>query len=73
MGTHGKKLTEVVFHIWKVPQMLQSNFCRENDQYVAMAASRGLITTHDGEDNYGRTWRITMAGVNYLDQKGYTL
>lgn len=49
---------------------IQSNYARENAQLVAMLASKGLIHTHEGKNQYGNVWRSTFAGLCKLTQEG---
>lgn len=46
---------------------LQSQFARDYSYEVAEAASRGLITTHIGNGHHGKLWRVSSAGLAYLE------
>ncbi|QSI31464.1 hypothetical protein GNX71_18520 [Variovorax sp. RKNM96] len=43
-----------------------SNFARIHAAELAMAASRGLITTLQFDGNYGRKWRPTYSGYLWV-------
>lgn len=49
---------------------LQSNYARENAQFVGALASMGLISTKTGPNEYGNVWRATFEGVLKLTEKG---
>jgi hypothetical protein len=57
----------VLTHAWKNGFTCRSNYARENAEVVALAACRGLITTHVLADHYGQTWRITAKGLRILE------
>jgi len=44
----------------------KSDFARDNADFVAMAASEGYITTRIAAGYYGRTWQITLEGLEHL-------
>lgn len=48
------------------PASLQSNYVRANAQEFAELASRGLITTQLWTDEYGKHWRVSKAGLAFL-------
>lgn len=52
------------------PFSLQSNCARERAHEVAELASRGLITTSIGCGTFTNHWRVTAAGLDYLEQQG---
>jgi len=61
---------EVLMHIYRNPQTLQSNYVRTRMQLVAKLASAGLVTTLIG-DRFGSTWLITAKGIAAIE--GYHL
>ncbi len=62
----GLKLTEVLRRAWIASFKTKSDFARENADFVAMAASDGLITTRIATGLYGASWLITAKGINHL-------
>lgn len=46
----------------------KSDFARAWADYLAMAASQGLITTKLYGDVYGREWQITAKGLTALEE-----
>lgn len=46
----------------------KSDYAREMADFVAMAASQGLISTSVPHRGWGRTWRITEAGLKILNK-----
>lgn len=63
LATTGPKLTEVVRQAWLSPFSTKSNFARFEADWVAAAASSGLITTRVGDDTFGHLWRVTAKGL----------
>ncbi len=66
METTGLKLIDVLRRAWIHPFKTQSDFARENANFVAMAASDGLITTKVATGLYGDRWLITDIGINHI-------
>ena len=66
-GGLGHRHIEVVDRAWGRGFKVSSDFAREYAPHVAMAASAGHITTEEGRDFYGKTWRITQEGLRVLD------
>lgn len=60
-------LTDVLEKAWSSPFRTQSDFARSHADYVAMAASEGLITTRGINGSYTKDWRITQKGLAYLE------
>lgn len=56
------------------PRSVSSDFARYEAQQLAALASKGFITTRvPGKTNtYGRMWRVTVAGLAHLTEKGLT-
>lgn len=48
------------------PLAIQSDWARQQGQWVSAAASLGLITTK-GSDGFGRQWRLTLVGNLFLE------
>ena len=48
---------------------IQSNFARDCAEYVAMAASMGLISTRIFGNVYGRLWLPTVEGLKLLEER----
>lgn len=46
---------------------VSSDLARAEAGWVAMAATLGFITTREPDGSYGRTWFVTKAGLDYLD------
>lgn len=59
----GPKLTNVVRQAWLYPFSTKSNFARHEADWVAAAASLGLITTKVDQDRFGHLWRVTEKGA----------
>lgn len=45
-----------------------SDFARKHADYVAMAASMGLISTRVHLNVFSREWRPTVAGLRWLNE-----
>lgn len=56
----------VCHRAWREPFTVSSDFARQHAEYVALAASKHLITTRIGRERYGRIWHITIAGLIWL-------
>jgi hypothetical protein len=69
----GLKHTELNFEpvlheAWAGGFTTKSDFARANADEIACAASSGLLTVQDTRDTFGRSWRITPAGLALLWQ-----
>jgi hypothetical protein len=53
---------KVLRRAWRAPFTLSCDFARQNAPYVALAASKGLISTRISKGLYGRQWLITVTG-----------
>lgn len=62
-------LKGVLLKAWDQPFTTQSDFARANAQYVAIAASEGLITVAIGRNCYSPHWHVTKKGLEYLEQR----
>jgi hypothetical protein len=63
---HGPTLINVLNCAWLSPFSTKSDFARTYADFVAMAASDGLITTRIASGLYGRQWLITAKGLERL-------
>jgi hypothetical protein len=55
-----------VIHLaWVAPFTTKSDTARSMADYVAAAASRGLLTTHLGSNEYSRSWHPTPEGLMF--------
>lgn len=61
-------LKQVLHNIWTYQVTTKSDFAREHADYIAMAASMGLISTRIMRDVYGRQWQITTKGLDALEK-----
>lgn len=58
----------VVSNAWHRGVAIQSDWARVNGAAVAAAASLGYITTETPE-GFGRVWRPTAIGLNFVDRE----
>lgn len=63
------ELLMVLHRAWSSPFTTRSDFARTHAEPVAVAACQGLLTVkhHDTLNEWGRTWRITAAGLHLLE------
>lgn len=61
-------LRQVLHTTWTCQVTTKSDFARENADYIAMAASMGLISTRIMENVYGRHWQVTAKGLDALER-----
>ena len=61
-----KDLLQVLRKAWAEGFAIQSNFARIHASIVAMASSRGLITTRIDRDKYGTRWLVTPKGLELI-------
>lgn len=66
LHTFYQGLSGVVIEAHRRGFSVQSNFARDRADYVAMAASMGLISTKVVLNIYSRDWRPTVAGLLFL-------
>ena len=62
----GQQLTNVVREAWLRPYSTKSNFAKYEADWIAAAASLGLLTTRVSPNRVGRTWRVTPRGLSLL-------
>ena len=62
-----RNLHNVLNAIWQCTVTTKSDFARLWADYIAMAASMGLITTQVHRDVYSREWQVTAAGLRLLE------
>src|SRR4051812_7881015 len=67
-GVLGPTLTRVVEKVWKQTPSTKSDFAKAEADWIAVAASMGLITTMTGPDRFGRKWLVTPLGLTALFQ-----
>jgi hypothetical protein len=69
-ATEADQLLPVLRRAWESPFTTRSDFARTNPEAVAQAACLGLLTVrhHDTLNEWGRTWRITAAGLSLLEK-----
>lgn len=63
-----KALGEVVLEAYRRGFSTKSDYCREHTDYVAMAASLGLITTKVYGNVFSREWRPTVKGLMFCEK-----
>lgn len=63
------RLLPVLRRAWESPFTTRSDFARKHVEDVAVAACLGLLTVkhHNTLNEWGRTWRITSAGLSLLE------
>lgn len=66
MDAIGPKLTKVLHQAWLSPFSTKSNYARHEADWIAVAASQGLLTTRASKDLYGQLWRVTPRGLARL-------
>lgn len=64
------RLASVVMMARLQPFRTKSDFARQQADYVAIAASLGLISVADGALSFNRDWRVTSKGMRYLIDLG---
>lgn len=64
------RLAAVVMMAHVQPFRTKSDFAREQADYVAIAASIGLISVAHGAFTFNREWRVTSKGLRYLQNLG---
>lgn len=66
MAPHGKKLTDVLSRAYDYPFKTKSDYARVNADYIALAASLGLLTVVLHNGIHTREWRLTDLGIHTL-------
>lgn len=64
------RLASVVMYAHLQPFRTKSDFARDQADYVAIAASIGLISVAHGVFTFNREWRVTSKGLRYLQNLG---
>lgn len=49
------------------PFTVKSNFARQAAWFIAICASKGLLTTEVNNDVFGNHWLITFAGIDFKE------
>jgi len=62
-----KALSEVILEAYRRGFTVQSDFARTHADYIAMAASIGLLSTRLYGNVYSREWRPTIKGLTWLE------
>jgi hypothetical protein len=57
-------LNDVLRRAWVNPFSTKSDFARQHANLVALAASRGYLTTRLDRENYGTRWLVTPDGLS---------
>ena len=57
----------VLYAAWFSPFTTRSDFARANVEEIGILACLGLITLKQGEDVWGREWRVTAKGLQILE------
>lgn len=65
-------LVRVVLEAYKNAFSVQSDFARRESEFVAMAASLGLISTRVHKNVFSRHWRPTIRGMMFLETNHLT-
>lgn len=60
-------LVGVVLEAHKSAFSVQSDFARKEAEFVAMAASLGLVSTRVHKNIFSRHWRPTVKGLMFLE------
>lgn len=62
-----KRLAEVILEAYRRGFTVQSDYARTHADYIAMAASIGLVSTRLYGNVYSREWRPTVKGLAWLE------
>jgi hypothetical protein len=65
--TWDHEMYQVVYQAWAGGFTVSSDVARRNAGHVAMASGLGLITTREPDESFGRTWYVTIEGIDYLN------
>lgn len=68
LTTTDRMLCEVIAEGYRKGFTVQSDYARNNADYVAMAASLGLLTTKLFGNVYSREWRPTIKGLAFANE-----
>jgi hypothetical protein len=69
MKTTDQGLLDVILEAHRYGFTVKSDFARKRAEYVAMAASIGLISTRLFGDVYSSEWRPTPRGLALLNER----
>ena len=47
---------------------VKADYARDHADYIAMAASLGLITTRVGANRFASDWQVTGKGIRYINE-----
>lgn len=61
----------IIHKAYICPFTVQSNFARMHAKEIAMLASSGYLTTEERKARYGRTWRVTALGLDFLKTENF--
>jgi hypothetical protein len=64
-------IPEVLKQAYLTPFTVQSNFARRNAVHIALLASTGYLTTVEGKELFGKTWRCTALALTTLKNENY--
>jgi hypothetical protein len=62
-GSTEPKLNDILRRAWVNPFSTKSDYARLHANLIALAASRGYITTRLNRESYGTRWLITPGGL----------
>ncbi|API58481.1 hypothetical protein BSL82_03490 [Tardibacter chloracetimidivorans] len=60
-------LKEALQAIYLTPCKTRSDFAREHVEDIGILACLGFITLKQGKDVWGREWRVTVKGLEILE------
>jgi hypothetical protein len=69
LNTTDKGLLQVVLEAHRYGFTVKSDFARKHAEYIAMAATLGLISTRLFGDVYSSEWRPTPRGLALLNER----
>lgn len=62
-----RSLCDVILEAHRKGFTVQSDYARTHADYLAMAASMGLVSTRVYGNVFSREWRPTMKGLGFLE------
>jgi hypothetical protein len=68
LTTTDRKLCEVIAEAYRKGFTVQSDYARMHADYVAMAASLGLLSTKLFDNVFSREWRPTIRGLAFANE-----
>jgi len=68
LTTTDRSLCEVIIEAYRRGFTVQSDFARTHADYIAMAASLGLLSTRVYSNVFSREWRPTIKGLAFVNQ-----